>query len=775
MNIFNSFLASTFFRGDGRTNENDSVGPSGGNIHHNQQQHNANTNSSYRQQQHERENNSPFDEIQNSLNNTVAGLNSEFLNSLWRLGNPFGTGRNEAQQTINQFQPQHGEVTHTKKIPPASSYVLRNLPTLITTAEDLVDPNNRQCSICFNEIALRQRVIRLIPYCGHTFCSRECILPWLEKTGTCPVCRYELPTDAGEQYESERQQRMARRKPRLAKHELFRLTITQLKQLILLQNARRGQKQLLPHFCDKQDMIDHILSAGDYYVDWIAAPDPVRYTSSELNGMAVSKLKKVMNEEAGVFFEKKDIVEKQDLLHYFLMSGRLEIIPDNNECNNTSSTKKKNHDCEESFHTEDLDNNDYIEKKKRSLVHVETVLEDDDEDIKKNCAMSTQDERQNQDVLMEENLLFINSNGKVRLDTNQQQEDENYSELKQTEGSENQILPEGVDQVRSVDVAEVLDPCDAKKYHHKNRQKIPYATSMTSNSAEADEILQVLDSQCLGNDHERNQTFTLSAPSGTNERINAGATGAESPCQEITEIIPAFETLVDDDVMFGNADFQSEKCINYVQQLETRNDNRFGPPTDSTIKSNDDRNFSDLKEDCSDLREDPSSIRVVAHFQDRSISDLKALALELGIDLTGCVERNDVIDRVAKAISSPSNNNRARLYEVGAERLFNILASEVLDESNLQTVFTLFNIEPRTDVDHVQPSKEDMMVKLYQASRDQPKVYHFLQSLEPLANATIAELRMLARHWNVDVCDCLEKKEMIQRLLLSKISNFSAS
>lgn len=48
------------------------------------------------------------------------------------------------------------------------------------------------CSVCFNQMKLKENVM-LIP-CGHMY-HPNCLKPWFENNNTCPVCRYELPTE----------------------------------------------------------------------------------------------------------------------------------------------------------------------------------------------------------------------------------------------------------------------------------------------------------------------------------------------------------------------------------------------------------------------------------------------------------------------------------------------------------------------------------------------------------------------------------------------------
>ncbi|KAK2169853.1 hypothetical protein LSH36_6g02054 [Paralvinella palmiformis] len=71
--------------------------------------------------------------------------------------------------------------------PPASKQIVQSLPSVIVTSE-----MEGKCAICLGPYEEGDR-LRKMP-CGHTF-HHACIIPWLERTNTCPFCRQELPTD----------------------------------------------------------------------------------------------------------------------------------------------------------------------------------------------------------------------------------------------------------------------------------------------------------------------------------------------------------------------------------------------------------------------------------------------------------------------------------------------------------------------------------------------------------------------------------------------------
>lgn len=86
--------------------------------------------------------------------------------------------------------------------PPAAKSVVENLPSVILTKE-YVQENNVVCAVCKDDIFVEDKATRLP--CSHHY-HGECIVPWLNIRNTCPVCRFELPTDDAD-YERRKQRR----------------------------------------------------------------------------------------------------------------------------------------------------------------------------------------------------------------------------------------------------------------------------------------------------------------------------------------------------------------------------------------------------------------------------------------------------------------------------------------------------------------------------------------------------------------------------------------
>lgn len=75
--------------------------------------------------------------------------------------------------------------------PPASVSFVKNLPRVIVSNKD--DKNDGlTCAICKDVLPIGIEVNQLP--CLHVY-HPSCILPWLSARNSCPLCRYELPTD----------------------------------------------------------------------------------------------------------------------------------------------------------------------------------------------------------------------------------------------------------------------------------------------------------------------------------------------------------------------------------------------------------------------------------------------------------------------------------------------------------------------------------------------------------------------------------------------------
>lgn len=89
--------------------------------------------------------------------------------------------------------------------PPASKAVVENLLIVVLSEEDVEKNNNTVCAVCKDEFGVGDNVTQLP--CNHRY-HGDCIVPWLGIRNTCPVCRYELPTDDPD-YERRKAERVA--------------------------------------------------------------------------------------------------------------------------------------------------------------------------------------------------------------------------------------------------------------------------------------------------------------------------------------------------------------------------------------------------------------------------------------------------------------------------------------------------------------------------------------------------------------------------------------
>jgi len=115
--------------------------------------------------------------------------------------------------------------------PPASKSALEQLPQVKVTEAHV--QGEAHCSICRDAFNKDESVLCLP--CEHFYHS-DCIKPWLHEHNTCPVCRYELPTDDAE-YEKDRQQRMKKWDEAIRQRSVkCELGLMQNEECVLLEN-----------------------------------------------------------------------------------------------------------------------------------------------------------------------------------------------------------------------------------------------------------------------------------------------------------------------------------------------------------------------------------------------------------------------------------------------------------------------------------------------------------------------------------------------------------
>ncbi|KAG2315949.1 hypothetical protein Bca4012_066794 [Brassica carinata] len=97
----------------------------------------------------------------------------------------FGPGLEQLIQQLAENDP------NRYGTPPASKSAIEGLPTVKVT-KDMLRSEMNQCAVCMDEFEDGGDV-KQMP-CKHVF-HQDCLMPWLELHNSCPVCRYELPTD----------------------------------------------------------------------------------------------------------------------------------------------------------------------------------------------------------------------------------------------------------------------------------------------------------------------------------------------------------------------------------------------------------------------------------------------------------------------------------------------------------------------------------------------------------------------------------------------------
>lgn len=115
------------------------------------------------------------------------------------------------QQRHQEQLQRAAAANYDKKLPPRTADgVLTQLPRarVLPDHRKAFEHDTSICSVCSDRLIDGVALIRLP--CGHLY-HINCCVPWLNRSNTCPECRYELPT-SDLKYEQGRLERMKDRK-----------------------------------------------------------------------------------------------------------------------------------------------------------------------------------------------------------------------------------------------------------------------------------------------------------------------------------------------------------------------------------------------------------------------------------------------------------------------------------------------------------------------------------------------------------------------------------
>lgn len=131
------------------------------------------------------------------------------------------------------------------------------------------------------------------------------------------------------------------------------------------------------------------------------------------------------------------------------------------------------------------------------------------------------------------------------------------------------------------------------------------------------------------------------------------------------------------------------------------------------------------------------------------ISQLQSIARDAGIDVSSCFERSEMVELLSSAgvtDVSPSGVYRSSFDGWGVSQLR--------------------ALSPEVDIDLSHCSdREDMIDLILCEAMVRPHLQSYLKALSPLAKLSLSELRAVSRQWKVNINDCLEKEEILQRLI----------
>jgi hypothetical protein len=151
------------------------------------------------------------------------------------------------------------------------------------------------------------------------------------------------------------------------------------------------------------------------------------------------------------------------------------------------------------------------------------------------------------------------------------------------------------------------------------------------------------------------------------------------------------------------------------------------------------------------LQEELEGAEPSNQFSDLSISELRSLAREHGVDISRCIERGDMIESL-NSVAARQNDNGSSSLNPDIFQSWSV--------SQLRACGQAVNCDFQRGA-----TKEDIIQALLEAAEKGPYVANYVNAVAPLMGMNISQLRARAREMHVNVADCLEKGEFIRRLV----------
>ena len=536
-------------------------------------------------------------------------------------------------------------------------------------------------------------------------------------------------------YEAGRQERMKLRKPRYARYELERLPIGQLKQLHRRPHAVVG-------CLERSDLIQRLVD--DEQIQLIPTPQPVEYTLSYLQSLGVGKLKRCMA-DAGVFFRPEDVVEKKDMLEIFQSSGRLLLLPEEAETETSTEEQRE----EPASRSESTPSESEISEDNHRSVPQEKGSEEEE---KKSDELSSSSSSKDRAATAHNSSTadsFI-SNGHLVETVHDEDETEasciNNQRPSPLEGDqpvqEMFSFAEGESELSSRQAA-VESSTTAPTVHTRN--------SSGSNNDDDSPSSTIPDRTSTATSASVRSEPAVS----TNVHVSAAASPM-SPDQQPSPQLNASEPEIVDPVAAPNRNLSDSNSQDSDVEMEDAESAEIEeessahglPPPHADVHTSRQSSYSSGPSSVSNNSDgsDP--------FRECTIARLQTIGQECNIDLSHCFERSEMIQAIrAGGVFDPVQLLLSEQTFAGwSVSQLRALASEVnVDLSDCS-------------------GRDDIIVRmLWKANNENsPQARSYIRALSPLAASSLKELRGIAREWQVDISDCLEKDEIIGRLIAAR-------